>query len=47
MNEKLYVDQKFLTEKLEHSTKFDMEWFENNYIKLNEDKSPPTSRTQV
>ena len=31
-------DLKHLMERLEHDTKLAIEWFENNYIKLNEDK---------
>ena len=31
-------DLKNLMETLEHDTKLAIEWFENNYIKLNEDK---------
>ena len=32
------MDLKHLMERLEHDTKLAIEWFENNYIKLNEDK---------
>ena len=31
-------DLKDLTERLKHDTKLAIEWFENNYRKLNEDK---------
>ena len=31
-------DLKHLMERLEHYTKLAIEWFENNYMKLNEDK---------
>ena len=31
-------DLKHLMERLEHDTKLAIEWFENNYMKLNEDK---------
>ena len=31
-------DLSHLKEKLEHDTKLAIEWFENNYMKLNEDK---------
>ena len=31
-------DLKQLMERLEHDTKLAIEWFENNYMKLNEDK---------
>ena len=31
-------DLKHLIERLEHGTKFAIEWFENNYMELNEDK---------
>ena len=34
-------DLKHLMERLEHDTKLVIEWFENNYIKLNEDKCHP------
>ena len=33
-----HSDLKHLTERLEHDTKLAIEWFENNYMKLNEDK---------
>ena len=32
------IDLKHLMERLEHDTKLANEWFENNYMKLNEDK---------
>ena len=31
-------DLKHLMERLKHDTKLAIEWFENNYMKLNEDK---------
>ena len=32
------IDLKYLMERLEHDIKLAIEWFENNYMKLNEDK---------
>ena len=32
------ADLKHLTKRLEHDTKLAIEWFENNYMKLNKDK---------
>ena len=32
------IDFKYFIERMEHDTKLSVEWFENNYMKLNQDQ---------